>query len=729
MMLLAFAHASFASTFYIDAAQSDAPSCGQSIDSACGTYAYWYFSGCDDDGCANNLAPGDTLNFRAGTYHGDGAGGYIGMPFVGSAAAPITVACMDAPGSCVIDGAGVTAPPSCDLVGIGMRPLNGTCDAGGASYLVLQGFTIHGAPPGMFTLGISALTDHIVIKQNTLDGAGANENVVFCPNDGVHHLTLLENTITNCPANSASGCCWLNEVANLAIVGNAFGPVYSAGNYDCATLIGVNTGLVDGNTCHDTSDGFDIGMNTTTKLDRVIVRYNDVYGNNTGRAFPISGGDADLGHISGHNSVYKNVAHPSARSPCFEAYGGADGIDIWYNTCFAASDAAYGDALWLETNFDGWVENIGVKFNIFDTVSTAPLEPLVLDVGDVTHRACPATGPCPFVQNGIWMAERGPAAACVHWNPSDQPLQTYTCEQFETTFNTDHPEMGGNFRADPHFVDRAQPQVLSNLELTAASTHYIDQGDSFCHARGAGSGNSIAVLCHGEVSDPRYYFPDPSNFYGVANADCRGKGVRAAEAIDSGCFDVQIAGACGVRQVVAVSPEAITFSGDSCSWEDGAMVHVPWSGSAPDIGALESPFDTGPTNTPTITPTVTATPTVTPTETSTDTPTATGTPSPTSPPTPTAPATATIRACAGDCLGEGRVTVSDLVAMVNIALGRAGIPRCDAGDTNHDGRIGIDEIVTAVNNALTDCGVGISPAGGAGAGTIFRGYKLTAAGI
>lgn len=60
--------------------------------------------------------------------------------------------------------------------------------------------------------------------------------------------------------------------------------------------------------------------------------------------------------------------------------------------------------------------------------------------------------------------------------------------------------------------------------------------------------------------------------------------------------------------------------------------------------------------------------------------------------------------CVGDCNNDQFVPVDELLRMVNIALGNAGVDTCNAGDTNHDGEITIDEILTAVNNALTGCG-------------------------
>jgi hypothetical protein len=67
------------------------------------------------------------------------------------------------------------------------------------------------------------------------------------------------------------------------------------------------------------------------------------------------------------------------------------------------------------------------------------------------------------------------------------------------------------------------------------------------------------------------------------------------------------------------------------------------------------------------------------------------------------PTTAT---CAGDCNDDTVVTVEELLTLVNIALGDAGVGTCLAGDTNHDNRITIDEILTAVNKTLNGCAAG-----------------------
>jgi hypothetical protein len=54
----------------------------------------------------------------------------------------------------------------------------------------------------------------------------------------------------------------------------------------------------------------------------------------------------------------------------------------------------------------------------------------------------------------------------------------------------------------------------------------------------------------------------------------------------------------------------------------------------------------------------------------------------------------------GDCNGDGRVTINELIMMVNIALGNAPLSGCPAGDANADGAIAIDDLIRAVNTVL-----------------------------
>jgi hypothetical protein len=67
----------------------------------------------------------------------------------------------------------------------------------------------------------------------------------------------------------------------------------------------------------------------------------------------------------------------------------------------------------------------------------------------------------------------------------------------------------------------------------------------------------------------------------------------------------------------------------------------------------------------------------------------------------TAPALA--QPCGGDCNGDSAVTVNELVAGVNIALGAASLDACPSFDLDHSSSVEINELVAAVNNALCGC--------------------------
>jgi len=84
---------------------------------------------------------------------------------------------------------------------------------------------------------------------------------------------------------------------------------------------------------------------------------------------------------------------------------------------------------------------------------------------------------------------------------------------------------------------------------------------------------------------------------------------------------------------------------------------------------------------------------------STDTPTPAATPTPPSSPTPTP----TLDGCPGDCSGDGRVTVSELITGVRINLGLADLEGCPAMDGDGNGVITVAELVQAVRAALEGC--------------------------
>jgi hypothetical protein len=64
--------------------------------------------------------------------------------------------------------------------------------------------------------------------------------------------------------------------------------------------------------------------------------------------------------------------------------------------------------------------------------------------------------------------------------------------------------------------------------------------------------------------------------------------------------------------------------------------------------------------------------------------------------------------CVGDCKGEGKVDITDLIIGVNIALGSESVTACKAF-ANADGQVNIAQLIQGVNNALNGCGRPITP--------------------
>ena len=113
-----------------------------------------------------------------------------------------------------------------------------------------------------------------------------------------------------------------------------------------------------------------------------------------------------------------------------------------------------------------------------------------------------------------------------------------------------------------------------------------------------------------------------------------------------------------------------------------------------------------PTETPTATDTPEATATSRATHTATQTPTPTASATSTPSPSPTfspSPSPTPEAVCPGDCNGDGRVGISELITAVNIALGRRQVTACLAVDTNGNGEISIGEVITAVRASLDGC--------------------------
>ena len=62
--------------------------------------------------------------------------------------------------------------------------------------------------------------------------------------------------------------------------------------------------------------------------------------------------------------------------------------------------------------------------------------------------------------------------------------------------------------------------------------------------------------------------------------------------------------------------------------------------------------------------------------------------------------------CRGDCNGDRKVGVNELVTLVGIALQRVAVATCEVGDRDHDGKIRVAEIVAGVASGLGGCPMG-----------------------
>lgn len=59
--------------------------------------------------------------------------------------------------------------------------------------------------------------------------------------------------------------------------------------------------------------------------------------------------------------------------------------------------------------------------------------------------------------------------------------------------------------------------------------------------------------------------------------------------------------------------------------------------------------------------------------------------------------------CFGDCGGDGRVTVDEVLVLIEIALGTRDVTACSSGDIDGDGQVSVDEVLSAVGLALVGC--------------------------
>jgi hypothetical protein len=140
----------------------------------------------------------------------------------------------------------------------------------------------------------------------------------------------------------------------------------------------------------------------------------------------------------------------------------------------------------------------------------------------------------------------------------------------------------GLTNCDPKFAALSTSSFASNNFTLQAGSTAIDAGRFLMLANGAGNNSTtIAVKSNGGSGDPRNYFISPASYLDatpdiiqIQNATC----AAGAPSLPA-----------GRAKIVSMTATAITLD-RACSWTNGAGVHLPWAGSAPDMGALESGF-------------------------------------------------------------------------------------------------------------------------------------------
>lgn len=212
-----------------------------------------------------------------------------------------------------------------------------------------------------------------------------------------------------------------------------------------------------------------------------------------------------------------------------------------------------------------------------------------------------------------------------------------------------------------------------------------------------GAHNSGHLLILAQTAPRSFAAPDDKLVVGFLPED-----MGLADVDDDGTDDLVVLSALGAELWKGAANGTFAF-GESIVGDDNTLDSLTISDlngdGRPDIAASASsqdrvtvalngadvPFTPAPTATVTATATITRTATNVPTTAST----------PTSTPGPVG--------CAGDCNGDGAVSINELIQGVNIALGNAATQTCAAFDRDGNGQVAVNELIAGVNSALGGC--------------------------
>lgn len=572
--------------------------------------------GCEDDIAACNGPVNINVIGSSTRHHGNGHGNCFGLGWPRSSTKVVTVQCTDnlgnyTPQKCTIDGAGVSIanPPDASLVTAGA---DANCIGyGSTQYLRVKGFVVTEPPAGKGAVRSYATSGRISWRDNRIncDGVDSNSN---CAGGGPNqsYITWVNNKVEYC-GNGPVGCLVSDKDSRVAMVHNEVGPNWrgfqAGGNND---LLGIQDGsfiFLDGNDLQGPeTDCIDDGQASGAYAsDSHIIRYNDArdcgntrgVGDWTSPLFKFSGNTGNAGNrYSTKFLFYKNMGRftqPNHRNGgFFWTERIRDSLAAYNSVVGVVHDPGdYSRGTTSQDN-DSTTINIPYMYNLFDSVPDSTPCFHGQNCAMSTGGGLCAQAGCRWVKNGWYFRNIPTNGGLMRFATTETGVLTFDASLNRiggggsAAFNSTGAN-SGNFRGNPYLVN-PDGTALADMKLTVNSTSYIDQGGFFCTvATGSWSGNTVTVSCNGPTTDPRDYFPDPANFWDLYNEDCYGGGTRKADGTNPGCYDIQIQGVSTVRQVVSMTATTITFSGASASGSGGEGVHVPWIGSAPDLGALE----------------------------------------------------------------------------------------------------------------------------------------------
>ena len=336
-------------------------------------------------------------------------------------------------------------------------------------------------------------------------------------------------------------------------------------------------------TAHDTGErGFSGGSVNDNNLNAdQFMRYRDIISysnglnadpNKFGAAFLPSGSDWYPNGFVTRTYVVGFLGW--GNQGCWGAYGGA-WAEAWHATCFNNTSESY--SFGADDRFQGVYNSMGQQSPIFRSSTSNGALPQGTFIPGVMNNCLrsPSLDSQTLFQN--------------HQTPA-WPNATATFDSPPAYISTSNGNKigraacnGGSAAVSPWVSPNVSTFTANDYRLVNTATA-IDAGRFLLLANGAGtSSNTLAVKANtvsapGGNSNPQNYLIGPSSFLDppvdtiqIQNATCA-----------TGSPTLQP----GQAKVVSMTATTITLD-RTCSWTNGAGVHLPWNGSAPDMGAFE----------------------------------------------------------------------------------------------------------------------------------------------